>query len=66
MLVPFALALAVTADRVPYRVLWHVVALLSAGAIVMTVSRAALAARVMSVSCSRWYGGLNPGAARPI
>ena len=49
MLVPFALALAVTADRVPHRVLWHVAALLSAVAIVMTISRAALTAWIMSV-----------------
>ena len=61
MLAPFALALAVTAYRPLHRVTWYVVVLLGAGAILMTLSRAALAAWLISVAVFALVWWLNPG-----
>ena len=44
MLAPFGLALAVTADRWLYRLMWYVVVLFGALAVLMTLSRAAVVA----------------------
>ena len=50
LLAPFGLALAVTADRSLHRVMWYVVVLSGAGAVLMTLSRAAFVAWLISVA----------------
>jgi VanZ family protein len=50
LLAPFGLALAFTADRFLHRVAWYVVVLLGAGAVLMTLSRAAAVAWLLAVA----------------
>ena len=50
MLAPFGLALAVTAERSLYRLMWYVVVLFGALAVLMTLSRAAVLAWLISVA----------------
>ena len=50
LLTPFGIALAVTAARPVYRVMWYVGVLLGAGAVLMTLSRAAFGAWLVSVA----------------
>ncbi len=65
VLAPFGLALAVTAERSLQRLAWYLVVLLGAGAVLLTLSRAALAAWVISVvvfAVVWWWRSSGPRA----
>jgi VanZ family protein len=68
MLAPFGLALAVTAEGSLRRVMWSLVVLSGAGALLLTLSRAALAAWVVAMAAFVvvwWLKSRGPSAAVP-
>ena len=65
-LAPFGLALAATADRSLYRVIWYVVVLLGAGAVLMTLSRAALVAWLVAVAAFAIVGWRKSRESRAV
>ena len=65
LLAPFGLALA-AADRPVYRVIWRAVVLLGAGAVLMTLSRAALVAWLVAVAAFAIVGSWKSRESRGV
>jgi hypothetical protein len=66
LLAPFGLALAVTAERSLYRVICYVVVLVGAGAVLVTLSRAALVAWLVAVEAFAIVGWWKSRESRAV